>query len=179
MKYYIAVISLAIIFLSACATSTDPHEGGFLGGVQGLSSGEYDRRHDERQARLERMKQQQSQLDNESRSLTQDKSSLEKKLQAEKRNIRKLHNDSKSLDKQIAQLNSDNEIEKNKVDELKQRSSRLKRNINDTSNSLDALEGDDSGGSSVDKQREHLEAQRRELQNEYQLLLDMTLELGQ
>ena len=179
MKQHTLILIPIVVFLTACATSTDPHEGGFLGGVQGLSSGEYDSRINERQARLDRMKQEQAALDNEKKSLTQNKSSLEKKIRQEKQQLAKLKKKNRSLETKIAQLNKDNDISKKEMDALNQRSKQLTQDLQTTSNSLDALEGNASGGSSVDKQRKQLEAQRRELENEYQLLLDMTLELGQ
>ncbi len=168
-----------VLYLTACATTSDPHEGGFMGGVQGLSSGEYDRRIDERQARLDRMKKEQAQLDNESNSLAQDKSSLEKKIQQEKYHITELKKKNQLLKKKIARLNSNNEVDKNDLNKLNKQAAKLTKNINKTNNSLDALEGDMSGTASVDRQRAQLEAQRKELEKEYQLLFDMTLDLGQ
>lgn len=44
--------------LAACATSSDPSKGGFISGVQGLSSGGYQRRVDQQNAELIRMRQQ-------------------------------------------------------------------------------------------------------------------------
>ncbi len=179
MKYNIIIIALLILFLNGCATSTDPHEGGFLGGVQGLSSGEYERRKKERQQRLERIKQEQSNLDNYSQSLEKNKASLEKKLQEEKRLIAKLNKDSQALEEKIAQLKSENSADQKKVNNLKQRLKQLNRDISNIKHSIDDLEGGGSGDTSLDKTRAQLEKQRKELQNEYQLLLEMTLELGQ
>jgi len=179
MKYHTLIMTPIVLYLSACATTSDPHKGGFMGGVQGLSSGEYERRVDERQARLERMKNEQAQLDNEGSSLKQNKSSLQKKIQQEKHQIAELKKKNQLLEKKIAQLNTNDAVDKNELNTINQRAGRLTQDINNTKNSLDALEGNASGDASVDRQRTQLEAQRKELENEYQLLFDMTLELGQ
>jgi len=42
-------VGLLVIGLSGCATSPDPHQGGFVSGVVGLAGGGYQRRIDERQ----------------------------------------------------------------------------------------------------------------------------------
>lgn len=43
---------LSLMFSACAGVSTDPGEGGLLGGIKGLTTGEYDRRIDERQTRL-------------------------------------------------------------------------------------------------------------------------------
>lgn len=179
MKYHVFIMSIPILFLSACVTNPDPHEGGFVGGVQGLSSGEYDRRSSERQARLDRMKVEQTNLDNQSSALQYDKAFVQKKISTEKHYIAQLKKDSRKLKKKIARLKNNDVTGQKKINSLEHQVEQLTKDINTISYSLNALEGGGGGNTSEDQQRRQLEAQRRELQNEYQLLLDMTLELGQ
>lgn len=44
-----ALVAALTLWISGCATSADPHEGGFVSGVVGLMGGGYQRRVDERQ----------------------------------------------------------------------------------------------------------------------------------
>ena len=46
---HLTLAALATLFIGGCATSPDPHEGGFVSGVVGLMGGGYQRRVDERQ----------------------------------------------------------------------------------------------------------------------------------
>jgi chromosome segregation ATPase len=56
MRFGPCAALLPLTLLGACATTSDPSQGGFLSGVSGLSSGEYKRRVADRTAELERMR---------------------------------------------------------------------------------------------------------------------------
>jgi peptidoglycan hydrolase CwlO-like protein len=47
-----AAASMLALLLSACDVSTDPHTGGFFGGVVSLARGDYDRRAEQKQSDL-------------------------------------------------------------------------------------------------------------------------------
>lgn len=47
------IVPLALLGLAACQTTDDPSKGGFLSGLQGLSSGSYQARVDDREKTLE------------------------------------------------------------------------------------------------------------------------------
>ena len=54
---------LGVLLLAGCQTTDDPREGGFIGGVGGLSSGAYEQRIREREQSLDRLQGIQVELD--------------------------------------------------------------------------------------------------------------------
>ena len=170
---------LSLLFLVGCASSTDPHEGGFFGGVQGLSSGEYDKRIEERQNRLDRMRQDKEALDRENKQLTKQDEVLQAKVDKEKHRLNKLNKDTNQLRKRIAELEKEGNVTQKEIDRLNKRMKALQHGIDSTNRSLDALEGDNGTPEAIEQRRARLEKQRSTLEKEYQLLLDLSLQLGQ
>lgn len=173
------VSAFLIALLSACATSTNPSEGGFFGGVQGLSSGEYDRRIEDRQQRLDRLRSDKKSLDDEGRQLSKSEKKLKSQVAAEKRKVNQLNKDTEALRKRIALLSKEGKGTQQQIDRITKRLTVLQNGINATNNSLDALEGSNTEPEAIDKKRMRLQKQRATLQKEYQLLLDLSLHLGQ
>lgn len=68
--------SLAV-WLGGCATSPDPHEGGFVSGVAGLAGGGYQRRIDERENMHQGELDAQEQLKAQARSLEQERAQVQ------------------------------------------------------------------------------------------------------
>jgi hypothetical protein len=75
------------LWLGGCATSADPHEGGFVSGVVGLAGGGYQRRIDERETTYkgelsasDRLKAQARELEQERAKVRSDLSSAQKRL---------------------------------------------------------------------------------------------------
>jgi chromosome segregation ATPase len=175
-KLMILPVSLALL-AGGCATSKDPHEGGFIGGVQGLSNGGYEQRLKEREERLQRLRDEQQALDKESSDLKNRQSSLQKKLASDKRKLKKLSADTSKLKKQLARMKKSDAETRQKIADLQHRLGGLQQNISNTTSSLDALEGNVGNDKDIERKRARLEAQRRDLEKEYQLLLDLTLQL--
>ncbi len=68
------------VWLAGCATSDDPHQGGFLSGVAGLAGGGYQRRVDEREGTFRGELSAQQQLQAEARSVEQERAAVRSDL---------------------------------------------------------------------------------------------------
>ncbi len=179
MKRSFMLLLNAPFLLAACATSTDPHEGGFLGGVQGLSSGVYEQRLREREERLQRLREEQRELERERDELKQRDQGLARRLAVERGRLRKLSEETRGLQRRIDALRATRKASSGKIARLRKRLAALKRGIASTDHSLDALEGSGQAPDAIERRRAALRTQRKALEKEYQLLLDLTLQLGE
>jgi len=177
----------AVVLLSACATTDDPREGGFISGVQGLSSGTYERRVREREDNLEKLRAMQQELEREGAALETEKSAREQALAQERRKLAELDGDIRSLEARLAELDQARGAGDERVRDLQARLAELKGRLNAQNRSIDALEGGSGAdelegtgqGDLSDVRRRQLETQRTALQREYEELLNLTLMLAQ
>lgn len=172
--------------LSACATTDDPREGGFVGGVQGLSSGAYERRVREREDNLAKLRAMQAELEQESAALTAEKGERQQILARERRRLAELDADVDSLESRLAEMGPANSAGDQRVKELQDRVVGLKDRLARQTRTIDQLEGAGSAADALegqgevsDTRRRQLEAQRTALQKEYEELLNLTLMLAQ
>lgn len=185
MKLVLVLGSACLV--SACATTDDPREGGFVSGVQGLSSGTYERRVRDREDNLARLRAVQDDLKQETTGLDAQKQQRQKLLDEEQRKLASLNKDVKALEKKLAALSKEQGTSDKRVAELDKRLRELKGQLSKQGSALDALEGGGVGsadalegsGAGVDTRRQQLEAQRLALQKEYEELLNLTLMLAQ
>lgn len=186
----IRMISIgSVCLLTACATSENPREGGFFGGIQGLSSGTYERRISEREDNLARMREIQQELDQESARLDARKQQRQRVLSEEQRKLAALDSDVKSLERKLAAMRADESVSSKRVADLNQRLTQLKGGLSNQQSALDALEGGAASGADAlegtgsggadSTRRKQLEKQRLALQQEYDELLNLTLMLAQ
>ena len=176
----ITLTSMALLsaLLGACATSTDPREGGFFGGVSGLNTGAYEQRVRDREANLAQLRETQRSLNEETRALESEKSAVYQRVEADRARVRKLNTDIAALDKRVSALGSQQGADQKRVKELQTRLDDLKRKSAQQGSALDALEGSGLGDAEADLRRKQLEQQRAALQREYELLMKMQLELA-
>ncbi|EHQ53532.1 hypothetical protein ECTPHS_12742 [Ectothiorhodospira sp. PHS-1] len=167
-----------VLWLGGCATSTDPREGGLLGGIQGLGSGAYDARVQEREARLEALRRTQQELEGERSDLETRRAEQTRQVAAERARLQRLDGDVASLDREVAALSAQHGRGDQRVRELQSRLAALKQQMGRQQSALDALEGDGLGDSDADLRRRQLEQQRQALQQEYELLMQLSLELA-
>ena len=73
-------MGFATIHLAGCATSGDPHEGGFVNGIIGLSGGGYQRRLDEREATLDAEQAEQRRLAMEQQEVEAERDAVRREL---------------------------------------------------------------------------------------------------
>lgn len=141
MKMQQTLVILSVALLTGCATTDDPREGGFFGGVQGISSGAYERRAQEREENLAKMRAMQKELETETASLDAQKHQRQVVLEREKSKLATLNKDVKALDARLAKLSKEQGASDKRVADLQHRLSLLKGQLSDQQTSLDALEG--------------------------------------
>jgi len=109
-------ILLVLLFVAACSGSTDPHQGGFFGGLQGLSSGAYDQRQQVMQDQLARTTYEQQQLQQRADQIHAEQQQLDARLLA-------MRNQVAAMDANLSKMGRDldNEVNKGKVDAAKRR----------------------------------------------------------
>lgn len=188
MKIQQTLVILSIVLLTGCATTDDPREGGFFGGVHGISSGAYERRAQEREENLAKMRAVQKDLEAETANLDEQRSQRQMVLNQEKSKLATLNKDVKALDAKLATLSKKQGVSDKRVTDLQSRLSVLKGQLSNQKTTLDALEGSGTAGADAlegsgtgalgDTRRQQLEAQRLELQKEYDSLLSLTLMLA-
>lgn len=189
MKMQQLLVIGSVCLVAGCVSTDDPKEGGFFGGVQGLSSGAYERRAQEREDNLAKMRAMQNELQHESSILDTQKQQRQQLLNEEKKKLASLNTDVKALERKLAAMSKEEGVSSQRVAELNQRMSKLKGQMSSQSSALDALEGGGTGGADALEgsgsggltagRRQQLEAQRQALQKEYDTLLNLTLMLAQ
>jgi Skp family chaperone for outer membrane proteins len=174
----LVVTGLVAAALTAGCASDNPREGGFLGGVGGLASGNYEDRVRSRQESLDSLKAARTDIESEQAGLQSRKSASEQQLKAERQKLARLETDTRKLSEKVKTLKADEARQQGQVAELARRTRELEGKVQQAGRpqGADALEGDGSGPQ--DARRAQLEAQRRQLEEEYRLLTDMYLKLG-
>lgn len=76
----VVLVSCLSIWLAGCATSADPHQGGFVSGVVGLAGGGYQRRIDEREGAYRDELDSQERLKAEARALELERAAVRSDL---------------------------------------------------------------------------------------------------
>jgi chromosome segregation ATPase len=161
-------LTVATLVLSACATTDNPREGGFFGGVQGINSGAYDKRIEEREDSLQRLNAIKQELGEEQAHLSSEKQRKQARLAGLQQQLAQLDKETAQLSRQLDQRRSELAGEKAKTARLKQDLAQLRQDVA-------SLEGRRAAGRPVAE----LEAERDRLEQEYRQLLDLYLELGQ
>ena len=152
----------------SCATTDDPRQGGLIGGMQGIGSGAYEERLRERRESLQRLEQMKQELGTEKNELEMDKAQQQARLQGLQERLARLDDGTERLIVAV----------KNKRAALTEdtgRQSRLERELAGLRKSIASLEQKTGSDHPVAL----LEAERDRLEDEYRLLLDLYLELGQ
>ena len=177
-QVFIGFICLGFCFGGCAGKDYDPREGGFFGGVAGLSSGGYKDRVQEREARLEQLRATQQQLAAEQIGLEGQKSAALAQVGKDKGKVSSMQAEIAALEKKSTALAKKEGADKGRIAELQKRTAELKKQMARQSTSLDALEGSGLGDQEVDLRRKQLEQQRNALRREYELLMKMQMELA-
>ncbi|MFP4154884.1 MAG: hypothetical protein ACLFSG_04230 [Halothiobacillaceae bacterium] len=167
-----------ILLLGGCATSDDPREGGFFGGVSGISSGAYDERVRTREERLAALRAAQQDLAAEQGELDRSRSEAEQVLAAEQRRLAALQGDIDELDGRVARLAAEDDASAGRIAQLRTRIDSLQQDMTRQQDALDSLEGSGISDSELDRRRRELLAQREALRKEYDLLMSLTMDLA-
>jgi chromosome segregation ATPase len=168
--YCLLLTLLFVITVGGCAgtTSTDPKEGGLIGGIRGISSGKYEERIKQREERLQRLKETQKELDSEQAALEAERNAKGEKVQAQQRELDELLKKTETLTRDVENFQAELFEQETMQKDLNKKLSQLQHKI-----------GDLSAKSHKGIKVEQLEAERTSLEKEYRLLLDLYRELSQ
>jgi chromosome segregation ATPase len=179
-RYFIILMMLFAGVLGGCASGDlDPRTGGLFGGISGISSGTYENRVKEKEARLEQLRATQSQLNIEKGQLSQQQSAAYAQLGKDQAQVSAMQSEIVKLEKSSKALATQQGTDQQRVTELQKRITGLKGNMKKQASALDALEGSGLGDADVDLRRKQLEKQRDDMAREYELLMKMQVELAQ
>jgi len=170
-KTYCVLFSVILIMMAGgCAgtTSTDPKEGGLIGGIRGISSGEYEERIKQREERLQRLGEMQKDLDTEQAALEAEKEAKARKIAEQRRELEELLEKTEALTIDVEKFQAKLGQQATMRKDLDSKLSQLQEKICD-------LSADSHKGIEV----EQLEEERASLEKEYRLLLDLYRELSQ
>lgn len=156
------------LLLSACQTTDDPREGGFVGGVGGLSSGAYEQRIQEREESLNRLEGIQDELEIQRAELENSQQQSLSTYQMEQQRVADLSSDTRTLAARLKTLNTRHEEQELSRKDLISR-------LEDLQGDIDYLATKDEANLRV----EDLEKERGSLEEEYRLLLDIYREISQ
>ena len=161
---------LLIMMAGGCAgtTSTDPKEGGLIGGIRGISSGEYEERIKQREERLQRLGEMQKDLDTEQAALEAEKEAKARKVAEQRRELVELLEKTEALTIDVEKFQA-------KLGQQATMQKDLNRELSQLQEKICNLSAESHKGIEV----EQLEKERASLEKEYRLLLDLYRELGQ
>jgi len=162
--------ALLTVLLSGGCVTDDPKQGGFIGGVIGLSSGNYQRNVEERQTRLAAIQSIGRDLTAEQQQLKAKNASLQMRIKAQQNALKRLDAEVAKLEQDARQIHaataSDAQQQRAfmaQIDSIQTRIAALKRETSTTASSpeLEALQ----------KQFHNLEQEAEQLWAAYQALL--------
>lgn len=172
MRECLIVRPLCAVFVSgllsvSCATTDDPRQGGLISGMHSIGTGAYDKRIEEREARLQRLREMQQELKSEQQQLETDRSERQARLD-------ELEGRLKRLDAESRQLLTELQTNRAHLAENRSRQARLEQDLTALRSAIADLDRKRDSDISVAA----LESERDRLEEEYRLLLDLYLELG-
>lgn len=167
MKRNIVFCIFLLPLLTGCATTNNPREGGFFGGVAGLSSGAYDERLKHRKYDLAQQQSVNQDLTHESKRLN----SYNRKLGKEVASLTEMDKKLSDLQKEINNLKAKSNKQKDDIDTLAQRIKSVRQKIKTQQGALEELER--AGGSTTNPDRYRvLKLERNRLADEYEKLIN-------
>lgn len=117
----VGAILAASLLLSACQTDADPSKGGFLSGVQGITSGGYEQRLQDKQQSLENAQDQQVQRQREVDRLTAQQQAVARQRTQAEQKLAALNGDLDKVQAKLSTARKDTSKLKQQVDSLKKR----------------------------------------------------------
>ena len=156
--------------LIACSVSSDPRQGGLLGGLRGLSTGTYDARVQQRQAELDHQQDISQELKEQADNLENEAKAKDIALASEQQILSEIENDLSNLKSDLNRLNSESEQQKSDIAAQNRKIEDFRRRLKSQQSALMKL--DRAGGSAADPDRyKILMRERDKLAAEYKSLL--------
>lgn len=176
MKGSIAVILLAVISF-ACGTTTDPRQGGFIGGLYGISSGAYENRLEQRKEELALQQNQKRELENQSRTLEKEAEARDTALAVEQQRCAAMDEELRRIQADLRRLNLKSANQKNEVAMVSKEIDELRQRLQDQQSAISKLDRTD--GPAVQAERYTILVKERErLADEYLRLLEYSKSLS-
>jgi len=170
MLQRLVIILFIVISYAACAISTDPRQGGLLGGLQGIRTGAYDERIRQRQEELTQKRNINQELKEQSKELDRDVRARELVLASEKKRLTEMEKELLNLQSSINRLNAESKKQKSEITAINCKIARYRQRLKSQQSALDAL--NKTGEHNVDPRRYQILKQERErLNEEYRRLL--------
>jgi len=167
VKFVFCVILFAII--TGCATTSDPRQGGFFGGIAGLSSGVYEERLKQRENDLAQQQSTHQDLTQESVRLKNDTQKLGKELAS----LTEMDKNLSNLQAEIDQLEAKSDEQKNEIVTLTKKIKKVRQKIKSQQGALEELNR--VGGSTADPDSYRvLKEERKRLADEYNKLINLS-----
>lgn len=165
----------AVMFAGCAATSDDPTQGGFFGGISGLQSGAYQQRIDEKEGQLKQLQETQQDLETETLWLASFKGSLEEYVAEETAKLTQLEQNLAILERNISSLSGEHARTDQRMSDLQQRVATLKKQLDAQQEAL--TNHNSTNDPEAQARFQELKAQRNALLQEYESLLDLSLQL--
>lgn len=176
LKRYLLII-LPLMILTGCATTTDPRQGGFFGGLYGMSSGAYDKRIQTRQNELNHQKDLNEGLNEEAQALEYEFKVSKKTLAKELQRVKKMGKDLSRMESEINIMNAKSEKKKNELVTLRRDIKNQRKKLVNLQSNLEAL--NNNGGDIENDRYQALKRERDRLAEEHKRLLDYSNALSQ
>ncbi len=130
------IILLALAFSLVSCVSDDPRQGGFFGGVLGLSNGTYDKRIADRQQSLASVRNTQQELQTENARLQRQKRASISEIKRAQRQLASVRRENRSIRNNIAELRRSNKITSQQAQKMSNDARRLEQSIETQSSRL-------------------------------------------
>lgn len=127
-------IGLVVSLMAGCVT-TDPKEGGLLGGIYGIGSGDYDSRMEEEEAQLEKMRRLQQEAQQEKQDVARIKERKQRQQEA-------LENEISTIDQQVHELTQELEQLDSSHQEIQEQKPALQQRLQEINKQLAELRQD-------------------------------------
>jgi chromosome segregation ATPase len=150
---------LLVCSVCGCATTSDPSKGGFFDGVQNISSGEYQRRQDEKREGLAALQSDGAKLRGEQTALNRQADTLDRQEQAYRQQLAQLKTDVATMETRLQKTKFQTQSKIAHKRNLEQRLANFKGQVQKT---------EQSGSTDAQKQQElsRLKAEKEKLQDE-------------
>ncbi|MDR3566911.1 MAG: hypothetical protein P4L43_02680 [Syntrophobacteraceae bacterium] len=162
---YIAGIAFALFSLCSCATTSNPAEGGFFSGVQGLRSGEYQNRVNQKQSDLGQLKESGSQLRAEQENLSERSADLASRERSYRHRLAHMNRD-------LARLQA--RLRKSRINTKSGRAQKVQLEKNLTTLKVRIRTQEHSGGLSEDQIQQQLAGLQQEKSRLEHEILNLT-----
>lgn len=167
MNHNFLLYSFFLALIIGCATTNDPRQGGFFGGIAGLSSGAYEERLKQREYDLAQQQSINQDLNQESARLKR----KSKKLKSELASLTEMDKNLSKLQMDIDRLKAKSDKQKGEISTLTQKIKNVRQKIKAQQAALEELERIGGSTSYPDRYR-ILNQERDRLEDEYNKLIN-------